>query len=153
MEGGEQWRMKKEAGLGAEEAAVPTGGYGTAMCSHGSLLEGSPCAAPLCVGWEVCCRSPLVCITDFLLQLEAANCCQGQDLLLLWNGGWDFVKRPFRRESQITPAIFHSSDLFVLVTDISVMNGCLIDWEFCDFSKWLHGCISALGIYVCVHPC
>lgn len=42
--------MKKEAGLGAEEAAVPTGGYGTAMCSHGSLLEGSPCAAPLCVG-------------------------------------------------------------------------------------------------------
>lgn len=59
------------------------------------------------------------------------------------------MKGPFKREAQITSAIFHFAVLFLLVTDISVMNGHLMGWEFCGFSKWLHGCFSDLRIYVC----
>lgn len=62
------------------------------------------------------------------------------------------LKGPFRRGSQITSAIFSFTDLFLLLSEIPVMNT-VMGWEFNDFSKWLHDCFSHLGICVCACVC
>lgn len=132
------WRVEVEGPFSST-------GYGSAVESWGFLREVSWCVwVQRCAGSPPSSALPICCFS-----WKQPDCCQSQNVLLLANGWGVCVKGPFKREAQITSAIFHFADLFLLVTDISVTNGHLMGWEFRGFSKWLHGCFSDLRMCVC----